>query len=80
MSQKFAYVNYKLFSTIMFPFVRDAANLLQVDSHAGDSDKEIVVAMVVGGGAAIATAFQNMESCNNHHNDMNNVDNDDNGL
>ncbi len=32
---------------MIFPFIRDAANLLKVDSHAGDSNDK-VVAMVVG--------------------------------
>mmetsp|Transcript_23489 Transcript_23489/g.48803 ORF Transcript_23489/g.48803 Transcript_23489/m.48803 type:complete len:83 (-) Transcript_23489:167-415(-) len=64
---------------MIFPFVRDAANPLRVDCHAGDSDNEIV-AMVVGGGAAAAIAFQDMDGCDNHPNSVNNLDDDDNSL
>ncbi len=64
---------------MIFSFARDTANLLQVDSCAGDSDN-MIISMVVLGGAAIATAFHDMDSCNNHHDNMNNLDNDDNSL
>ncbi len=38
------------------------------------------VAMMVGSGAAIAVAFHNMDSCKNHHDNVNNLDNDDDSL
>ncbi len=61
---------------MIFPFVRDKANLLDVHSHAGDCNDKIV-AMMVEGDAAVAAAFHNIDSCNNHHDNMNNFDNDD---
>ncbi len=41
---------------MIFPFIGDATNLLQVGAHAGESNNKIVT-MVVGGGAAISSAF-----------------------
>ncbi len=51
---------------MIFPFIGDTNNPLQVDGHAGESNNKIV-AMVGGGEAAIATAFHEQDSCNNHH-------------
>ncbi len=64
---------------MIFPFVRDKANPLHVHSHAGDSDDKIV-AMMVGGVVAIAAVFHNMNSCNNPHNNVNNLEDNDNSL
>ncbi len=63
---------------MIFPFIGDATNLLQVDAHAEDSINKIV-AIVIGGDAAIAAAFHEMDSSNNHH-EVNNTDNDGNSL
>ncbi len=51
---------------MIFPFIGDATNLLQVGAHAGESNNKIVT-MVVGGGAPVAAAFHEMDSCDNHH-------------
>ncbi len=75
----FACINCKLFSALIFPFVRYGDNLLHVHSHTGHSNNKIV-AMMVGGSAAIAAAFHDMDNCDNHHDDMNNLDNNDDSL
>ncbi len=64
---------------MIFPFAGDKANLFHVHSHAGDSNNKIV-AMMVRDGAAIVAAFHNMDSCVNHHDNVNNLDNNDNSL
>ncbi len=63
----------------MFHFVGDEANPLHDHSHGGDSDNEIVSMMVVGG-AVSAAAFHYLGSCDNQHNNVNNVDNDNDSL
>ncbi len=76
MSQKFSCINCNLF----YPwFVWDEANLLHFHSHDGDSNNKII-AMMVGGSTAVAAAFHNMDSCDNHHDNVNNLDNNDNSL
>ncbi len=64
---------------MIFPFIRDKANPLHVHSHAGDSNDKIV-SMMVRGGAAIAASFHITDSCDNHHDDVNILDNNDNSL
>ncbi len=64
---------------MMFHFDGDKANPIHVHSRGGDPNNEIV-SMMVGGSAVVAAAFHDLGSCDNHHNNVNNVDDNDNSL